>query len=565
VRVLRAVLMSAAEKPGAHQRGERFQRRDMRSESGQSPARVTRAAALVLLGVLVALWSLGWAARAPAAAQETPTTLTVSSSGQWDSTYSNTFNGEQQSQQIHFTWSSSGTFMANGTEIGTPTLVVTGTESDVNIIQTVGPDTCTGTLSAKPASQWLSTLIAGNASASTVTGGAGEPGTFDSPAEFIASAGSGNCGAFEPEYSRTEPNFGPYVAAAGGEVMFPTSQRQLSQSFPVSYSDTEGAATYTLMLSDTVTASVTAESCSVGTAADGAPSAQAASDGSPTGGMFYAARGSAEKRSSPDPLGLGAPGLSLDRPRAAGSGGSCGTYVALGDSYSTGQTGDNGCLRSNDGYPIVYDPDAIFKACSGATIADIKKSQLNALSDRTKIVSITAGGDDAQLFHSLIECVVHGTTPYHCQFELDKALHSSKTSLASVQRGLGSLFATIRAKAKNAKVYALGYPTPVPRLVPRSCVAPLRAWFLGGLFGLRQQDAELFWDVIEKLNKAVSTAAKAAHVKYVPPFPGHTICSQDPWFGELTAVPIGLILHPNQQGNIAMAKALRKSAGPPPS
>ncbi len=493
----------------------------------------------VLLAVLLGAAAVGGAlatgaeaSHPPASGHQKPSIVTVSSEGQWDSTYSNTFNGQPQSQAIHFTWSESGTFKPDGTEIGAPQLQLSGTENDVNLFQSADGGTCTGTLSAKPPAQWLTTLVAGNANSSNVTASAAIPGTFDTPAEFINSSGPGNCAAFDVESFQGELTALGGSAFAGG-VNFPTSQTRVSKSFPKNYSGMFQSASSTLDVADTVTVTVGTTSCSVKPSVEARIAAAASSSGS-----------------------------------------SCGTYVALGDSFSSGQTGGKPpCLRSSSSYPEDYDRQAIFVACSGAPASGIENgwtppgephqpSQLKALGKRTKVVSLTAGGDDADLFHALYACVIKGILPTGCRDDLNALLHSKAHSLATVQSHLVSLFKAIRKKAPKAKVYALGYPIPVPDLVPRLCIAPLRLWAAGGLLGLRQRDAELFPPVLRELNRRVKAAAQKTHVHYIPPFSGHTICSQSPWFYPLARNPT--TLHPNPAGQADMARLLRRAAGPPP-
>lgn len=254
-------------------------------------------------------------------------------------------------------------------------------------------------------------------------------------------------------------------------------------------------------------------------------------------------------------------------PQATMAASSCGNYVALGDSYSSGTSGPEPCLRSPDSYPEDYahnyGASVKFVACSGATSQDITKKQLGSVNKHTQMVSLTAGGDDARLFDVVISCVVHGSEPGKCKQALDKSLKSPTTSMARVQSNLVALYRNIRAKAsKRARMFALGYPSAVPRHVPKACVAPLRIWELGGLLGLRKEDAGLFWTVIQSLNRAVKAAAARAHVTYVKPFTGHDICSADPYFW-----PLGSgtdTLHPNVDGARAMAYSLGHAAGAPP-
>ena len=90
-------------------------------------------------------------------------------------------------------------------------------------------------------------------------------------------------------------------------------------------------------------------------------------------------------------LALGAPA------NAAGT-----SYVALGDSYSSGTgtrtyiSDGTSCQRSVYAYPSL-DAAALslslnFRACSGATVADVTNTQLSALTSTTAYVTISVGG-----------------------------------------------------------------------------------------------------------------------------------------------------------------------------
>jgi lysophospholipase L1-like esterase len=238
---------------------------------------------------------------------------------------------------------------------------------------------------------------------------------------------------------------------------------------------------------------------------------------------------------------------------------SCGTYVALGDSFSSGQIGGRApCYRSSSAYPSLYarrsHRNLIFVACSGATSVQIAQGQLGQVNRRTTLVSLTAGGDDADLFGDLKTCVFEGWDPKRCKAKIDLSSRSSGTRLSDVARHLRSLFAAIHHRAPHARVFILGYPSPVPNLIPRACILPLRAWEAGGLIGLRQEDAELFAPVLASLNDTIRTTASHSGVHYVAPFRGHTICSQAPWFFPLQRG--AATLHPNAAGQSEMADLL---------
>src|SRR5277367_6073782 len=97
------------------------------------------------------------------------------------------------------------------------------------------------------------------------------------------------------------------------------------------------------------------------------------------------------------------------------------SYVALGDSYSSGLgAGDyisssGSCDRSTNAYPEQW-ADAnspasfVSVACSGATTADVLASQVSALSASTTLVSITIGGNDAGFSSVMETCVLASTS-----------------------------------------------------------------------------------------------------------------------------------------------------------
>ena len=140
------------------------------------------------------------------------------------------------------------------------------------------------------------------------------------------------------------------------------------------------------------------------------------------------------------------------------------SYVALGDSYSSG-TGtrtyiNDGttCQRSVYAYPSLISASKglalNFRACSGARVADVTNTQLSALTTATTQVSISVGGNDAGFADVLTECAQPGWMS-DCNGAIDGAQNLINTSIPS---RLSTLYASIKAKAPNAKVVVVGYP-----------------------------------------------------------------------------------------------------------
>jgi hypothetical protein len=177
-------------------------------------------------------------------------------------------------------------------------------------------------------------------------------------------------------------------------------------------------------------------------------------------------------------------------------------YVALGDSYSSGeglgpfQAGTavasgkqkNTCHRSDshaysDLKPAVVLPavtDRSFWACSGATVTDIENtpgqdktpqqygqiSQLSAVGPDTQYITITAGGDDENfggLGRSCAEGQIHGkiisvsSTP--CKTQLD----ASYALLGDLKAGLETLYSDLLSgSSPSSELVVAGYPRILP-------------------------------------------------------------------------------------------------------
>ena len=107
-----------------------------------------------------------------------------------------------------------------------------------------------------------------------------------------------------------------------------------------------------------------------------------------------------------------------------------GAYVALGDSFASGvgtrtyYDDSGGCYRSPKAYPVL---DAArlgatlrFKACSGASVPDVRTGQLGPLSATTTRVSVQVGGNDAG-FSDVITTCAQPSWAADCGAAVDKA------------------------------------------------------------------------------------------------------------------------------------------------
>lgn len=221
------------------------------------------------------------------------------------------------------------------------------------------------------------------------------------------------------------------------------------------------------------------------------------------------------------------------------------SYVALGDSYSSG-TGTRtyindgtSCQRSVYAYPSLISASKgltlNFRACSGAKVADVTNTQLSALSAATTQVSISVGGNDAGFADVLTECAKPGWMS-DCNGAIDAAQSIINSTLPA---RLSTLYASIRAKAPNAKVVVVGYPRIFQG---EDCNA--FTWFSPAEESRLNQTADL-------LNSKTSTQASAKGFSFANPtsrFVGHAVCDDVEWLNGLSN-PVGESYHPNVAGH----------------
>jgi len=245
--------------------------------------------------------------------------------------------------------------------------------------------------------------------------------------------------------------------------------------------------------------------------------------------------------------------------------GSVSNYVALGDSFSAGQVapfipGGQRCLRSVFAYAEVYDPDASFWACSGATISEVRDTQLAKLQHITKLVTITIGGNDIGLFGDLVTCLG--------PVKLGAPCVVGRPNYAQLRVRLSDLYSDIHARSPLARIFVLGYPNPLPATVPsRRC--PGLAVLDAAAFRIDARDVPALHNLVTRLDAtvrlAVADSRVATYVSTEGPFVGHDICHSNPWFFPISIADSALSFHPNRQGHAELAQLLRAAAGPPPS
>ncbi len=228
------------------------------------------------------------------------------------------------------------------------------------------------------------------------------------------------------------------------------------------------------------------------------------------------------------------------------------SYVALGDSYSSGvgagtYLADSGaCRRSSLAWPALLAARSgatlTFAACGGATVPDVVATQLSALNADTDVVTLSIGGNDAGFSPVLGACLPTGPT--------DTCLQASRGArrfaIEKLPTLLHDLYRQIRERAPYARVTVVGYPRLFNGV---QCPA------VAGIEPMEQWSLNITGEV---LNAIVAWQAWSAGFRYLsarPAFEGHAVCDGVPYLNGLVASP-GDSFHPNPAGYAAYADVI---------
>ena len=267
-------------------------------------------------------------------------------------------------------------------------------------------------------------------------------------------------------------------------------------------------------------------------------------------------------------------------------------YVALGDSYASGEGaraagqpydtrcwlgptgnrfGSPACHRSVGAYPgrlagTLASGDFLFAACSGATTEDLtgpsrhagEPAQLDALRGFTEVgpvdlVTLTTGGNDLGFADVLAVCVA-GSCPSPDPFGPGGPLSRA----AFIEGVAGAVGAVRSVVGPDVPVLLVGYPQILPPSTAARCL---------GLVGLSPPELDGLRRATRVVDQAIRAAANRSGAWYVDvlgAFGGHQICSPHPYAHGLT-VPDGTqqpaivapdSFHPNPEGHACLADTL---------
>ena len=240
-------------------------------------------------------------------------------------------------------------------------------------------------------------------------------------------------------------------------------------------------------------------------------------------------------------------------------------YVALGDSYSAGPlipTTDlaSGCARSDHNYPSLLAKHLAVRrfvdvSCSGATTHDVTHvqntfgdaripPQVRAVTPTTDLVTLSIGGNDLDLFSTLVRtCTqLRSTDPTGSPCARQLAAHGPDLPAATrtISANVTRLMRQIRRRAPHATVVLVGYL----RLVPDHghCAA----------LPLADGDYAEGRRISRVLDQALGSAARRSGVLFADMYDasrGHDVCSPHPWVnGSVTDRQKALAYHPLASG-----------------
>jgi lysophospholipase L1-like esterase len=256
------------------------------------------------------------------------------------------------------------------------------------------------------------------------------------------------------------------------------------------------------------------------------------------------------------------------------------SYVAMGDSYSAtglapldpGPAGSE-CGRSDATYSHLVAKELKVRsfhdvACSGADTADFfgaqhadTPRQLDGLRPSTRLVTMTIGGNDQNVFGGLITaCAIASTAernltgsisgdPCRREFGSDFRDKIQDFTLPNLVRALKA----VHKRAPKATVAILGYPQILPAQGAASCYSSIPV-SLGDVPYLNRTQ--------RTLNRAVERAARRTGSVYVDTSrisAGHDACQPvgTRWIEPLIGAQ-STPMHPNVAGHQAMAAKLLK-------
>jgi len=281
------------------------------------------------------------------------------------------------------------------------------------------------------------------------------------------------------------------------------------------------------------------------------------------------ASGADDQGDSTTTPGSGAPSASSEAPTIA-------SYAALGDSYTAAPFVPvtnlaEGCLRSNGNYPSLLAAELGISelrdvSCSAAETTDIEQAQrvagrrgsvppqIRAVESDTDLVTVGIGGNDEDLFATLLGCIEGFSLASPDQGANAPTRQGCRPSagptevIARTGDRVQQVLRAVARRAPRAEVLLVGYP----RLLGATQGCPA--------FPIDEAEVPAARALEQALRDALARAARRADATFLDTYEvsaGHEICSDDPWVnGRRTEQSRALAFHPFAEGQQAIAEAL---------
>ncbi|RAY16423.1 SGNH/GDSL hydrolase family protein [Actinomadura craniellae] len=229
-----------------------------------------------------------------------------------------------------------------------------------------------------------------------------------------------------------------------------------------------------------------------------------------------------------------------------------GRYVALGDSYSSGEGGysiaadrdpANRCHRTSASYyhavakAYPFARGSEFWACAGSTSGQVLRGksgeppQVGRVDTGTSLVTISIGGNDLGFSKVLVGCVVRLPWSDKCTEQGPEIANR----MAYLRRSLTTVLEQITTRAPYARVIVLGYPRMFSETKGSAfdnlSVSDQR-WLNGQGYTLN----ELIRQISQEADQRIATSGRQGSVEFIDvysAFAGHEIGSRDPYINKL--------------------------------
>ncbi|WOX26354.1 SGNH/GDSL hydrolase family protein [Streptomyces solicathayae] len=239
-------------------------------------------------------------------------------------------------------------------------------------------------------------------------------------------------------------------------------------------------------------------------------------------------------------------------------------YVALGDSVASGigagRTTDSvdGCWADEArtrrianhaaAYPnriaSALKADLDFTAYCGASVAHVRKYQLDTLSAATDLVTVQVGANDFGYARVLEQCVKGAADNIGiCNMNIARINMQYRLELPGKLR---KLYDKIKLRAKNAKVVVVGYPRIVSPDSTPLCLSD-------GI--MPRSTHQQMTRAAATLNATLKREAEHQDFEFVDPtnsFKGHEVCGDPEWVNGIKPLAFVDSFHPNTAGHEAL-------------